>query len=194
LLTDEALVSEIQNGNEAAMELLVKRHYNLVYSYICRKLCDHHRANDLTQEVFIKMLKSIENLKLDEGKFVNWLLKIAVNTCRDYFKSSQFKHHTREYELQEEVSYNPNIVYLLERKEEIHKIKSALSELPEFQREAIILKFYHQKKFSEIAQITGCNESTAKSRVKQGLEKLKSLLKGSEISYERIQQRQTEKI
>lgn len=138
MLTDDTLVTEIQNGNAAAMELLVKRHYNIIFSYICRKIGERNKADDLTQEVFIKMMKSIENLKV---------------------------------------------------KEESLKIKEALSKIPDFQREVIILKFYHQKTYIEIAQITSCSESTVKSRARQGLSKLKEILKGSEIFDERLQWR-----
>jgi RNA polymerase sigma-70 factor (ECF subfamily) len=193
VLKDEELVKEIQGGNEAAMELLVKRHYNMIFSYIARKLGDRHKAADLTQETFIKMMKNITSLELQEGKFVNWLLKIAVNTCRDYFKSSQYKVSSKEYELVQDITYSPNIVYMLERKEDIKRIKIALAELPSFQSEAIILKFYHQKKYGEIAEITGCNESTAKSRVKQGLVKLKGILERGE-EYEAARYKEASKV
>lgn len=189
MLIDDTLVAEIQNGNAAAMELLVKRHYNIIFSYICRKIGERNKADDLTQEVFIKMMKSIENLKVKEGKFANWLLKIAVNTCRDYYKTKQYKYDSQECMLQEDVPETINIVHILEKKEESLKIKEALSKIPDFQREVIILKFYHQKTYNEIAQITSCSESTVKSRARQGLSKLKEILKGSEIFDERLQWR-----
>jgi RNA polymerase sigma-70 factor (ECF subfamily) len=176
MLSDDILVSEIKNGNEAALEVLVKRHYNDVFSYICRRTGDYHRAYDLTQEVFIKMMTSLLKTRIDEGKFTNWLLKIAVNTCRDYYRSSSFKQSERTCELFENSASTPGIISLLERKEEIKTLKDALKSLPEEQREAIILKYYHNKKFQEIAEITGSNESTAKSRVRQGLGKLSKLI------------------
>lgn len=176
MLSDEALLSEIAGGNEAALEVLVKRHYNAVFSYICRRSGDYHRAYDLTQETFIKMLGSLRKTRIGDGKFPNWLLKIAVNVCRDYFRSSGYKQSEKTAELAENTAVAPNVVSILERKEEIRALKDALASLPEEQREAVILKYYHDKKFLEIAEITGSNESTAKSRVRQGLIKLSKIL------------------
>ncbi len=176
VLSDDLLVSEVKNGNEAAVEVLVKRHYNSVFSYICRRIGDYHRAYDLTQEVFVKMLAALRKAKIKEGKFSNWLLKIAVNTCRDYFRSSCYKQLEKTSELMEGSAASPGVISLLERKEEVKALKEALDSLPGEQREAIILRYYHDRKFQEIAEITGSNESTAKSRVRQGLCKLAILL------------------
>ena len=92
--TDDELVEEILNGSKAAMDVLVRRHYKNIFSYVYRKTGNYHLAYDLTQEIFIKMMKSIKNYK-QQGKFSSWLLKIAVNHCRDYYKSSDFRKEAR---------------------------------------------------------------------------------------------------
>lgn len=190
LLSDERLASEIKNGNEAAVEILVNRHYDTVYSYISRKIGDHHRAYDLTQEVFIRMMNNIGNISLQEGKFANWLLKIAVNICRDYYRSSAYRQTVNTCQLEEEAEYGANIVSIMERKENIKLIKEALAKLPADQREAVILKYFHDRKFTEIAEITESNESTVKSRVRLGMSKLKEiLLKGDEDNGRSIKRR-----
>ncbi|MDQ0253560.1 DNA-directed RNA polymerase specialized sigma24 family protein [Evansella vedderi] len=84
---DEELIEEIKNGSQAAMEVLIKKQYKTIFAYVYRKVGDYHLAYDMTQEVFIKMMKSINEYK-GGGKFQHWLLKIAVNHCRDYFRSS----------------------------------------------------------------------------------------------------------
>lgn len=92
--TDENLIKEILKGNESAMEILVKRHYDFVHSYIYRTTKDYNIAYDITQDVFIKMMKNIDKYSIEGGKFKNWLLKIAVNTTKDYFKSSTYKQRS----------------------------------------------------------------------------------------------------
>ena len=99
--TDEKLIKEILKGNESAMEILVKRYYDLVHSYIYRITSDYNIAYDITQEVFIKMMKNIEKYNLENGKFQNWLLKIAVNTTKDYFKSKTYKQRVENSDIEE---------------------------------------------------------------------------------------------
>lgn len=96
--TDEELIKEIQSGNQYAMEILVKTHYKLLFSFIYRHIGDYHTSYDITQEVLIKLVKSIKFYK-DEGKFKNWLLRIAANSCNDYFRSSSFTKNKSSIEL-----------------------------------------------------------------------------------------------
>ncbi|MCT8138387.1 RNA polymerase sigma factor [Anaerobacillus sp. CMMVII] len=176
--TDEELIEEIKNGSQAAMEVLVKKHYKNIFAYIYRKLGDYHLAYDMTQEVFIKMMRYIYDYK-GEGKFPHWLLKIAVNHCRDYFRSSAYKQKGGENELLQHLKdEKQNVWDLLSKKIESEKVKLAVQQLPEYQKEAIVLKFFQNLKIKEIAEITDSKEATVKSRLKQGLEKLKKILKG----------------
>lgn len=172
LPTDQELIHEIKNGSQAAMEVLVQRHYKNIFAYIYRKVGDYHLAYDLTQETFVKMMKSINNYK-PYGKFSNWLLTIAVNQCRDYFRSSKFKQMDNEQEFQDWIpDEKENIAQLLSKKVESERVRTALQQLPDFQREAIILQYYHDLKIREIAKITHSKEATVKSRLRQGIQKL----------------------
>lgn len=176
--SDEELIDEIKAGSHSAMEVLVARHYKNIFAYVYRKIGDYHTAYDLTQEIFIKMMKSIDRYHAN-GKFTNWLLTIAVNHCRDYFRNSHFQNSKNEQQLDYPIlDENGNIWDLFSKKIEHKRVKEALEKLPDFQKEAIILKFYHGLKIKEIAVITNSKESTVKSRLKQGMEKLKISLKG----------------
>lgn len=176
--TDEDLIEEIKNGSQAAMEVLVKKHYKNIFAYVYRKLVDYHLAYDLTQEVFIKMMKSIATYKA-KGKFEHWLLTITVNHCRDYFRSSTYKHKNKEQEIVHDIKDgSKNVWDLLSKKIDSEKVKEALQTLPDYQKEAIILRFYHDLKIKEIADITKSKEATVKSRLRQGVGKLKELLQG----------------
>lgn len=177
--TDENLIKEILKGNESAMEILVKRYYDLVHSYIYRTTNDYNIAYDITQDVFIKMMKSIDKYNLEDGKFKNWLLKIAVNTTKDYFKSKTYKQRIENYDIENhEIEDKSNVIDIISKKEESIKIKEAVEKLPNLQREAIFLKYYNDLKIKEISKITGDNENTIKSRLFNGVKNLKKLLGG----------------
>lgn len=177
--TDENLIKEILKGNESAMEILVKRHYDLVHSYIYRTTTDYNIAYDITQEVFIKMMKKLNTFNLEDGKFQSWLLKIAVNTTKDYFKSKTFKQRKENYDIEEhQIDDKSNVIEIISKKEEAIKIKEAVGKLPNLQREAILLKYYNDLKIKEISDITGDNENTIKSRLFNGIKNLKKLLGG----------------
>lgn len=178
LPTDQELIVEIKNGSQAAMEVLVKRYYKNIFAYIYRKVGDYHLSYDLTQEVFIKMMKSIDTYKA-QGKFENWLLTIAVNHCRDYFRSSKYKHKNEETDLKYWIDdEKANVTDLLSQKVESEQVRMALQKLPEYQRETIVLRYYHDLKIKEIALITNSKEATVKSRLRQGIKKLKVFFKG----------------
>lgn len=184
--SDNELVEEIKNGNHSAMEVLINRHYKPVFAYVYRKIGDYHLAYDLTQEIFIKVVKSIHTFK-PEGTFQNWLLTIAVNHCRDYFRNRSFQDSKQVQHFKYPIEDDKSSVWdLFNRKSEHKRVTEALQSLPDFQREAIILKFYHGLKIKEIAAITNSNESTVKSRLKQGIEKLRLKLKGGN-QYEKKQ-------
>lgn len=179
--TDDELVEEILSGSQAAMEVLVKRYYKNIFSYIYRDLGDYHTAYDVTQEVFIKMIKFINTYR-EKGRFKNWLYKIAVNTCLDYYRSRSYKCQKNQVELDTKVSDDKNNVWdMFSRNTEREKIKNAIMELPYYQRDALILKYYHDMKIRDIAKVTGSSQATVKSRLRQGLEKLKRILEGGEL-------------
>lgn len=177
--TDEKLIKEILKGNESAMEILVKRHYDLVHSYIYRTTDDYNTSYDITQEVFIKMMKNIDKYNLENGKFKNWVLKIAVNTTKDYFKSKTYKQRSENCDIEnQQIEDKSNVIDIISKKEEAVKIKEAVENLPKLQRDAIFLKYYNDLKIKEISTITGDNENTVKSRLYNGIKNLKKLLGG----------------
>lgn len=189
--TDEKLIKEILKGNESAMEILVKRHYDLVYSYIYRTTSDYNIAFDIAQDVFIKMMKNIDKYNLENGKFKSWLLKIAVNTTKDYFKSKTYKQRIENYDIENhQIQDSSNVIDIISKKEEAIKIREAVENLPSLQREAIFLKYYNDLKIKEISNITGDNENTIKSRLFNGIKNLKKLLGGG-IFEEESQHAQT---
>ena len=191
--TDEKLIKELLKGNESAMEILVKRYYDLVHSFIYRNTSDYNIAYDITQDVFIKMMKNIDKYQIENGKFKSWLLKIAVNTTKDYFRTNIYKQRTQSYDISnQEIEDRTNVVDILSKKEEAIKIKEAIENLPKLQKEAVILKYYNDLKIKEISYITGENENTIKSRLFNGVKNLKRLLGGDNYEKNTIKNKQHE--
>lgn len=177
---DQLLIKEIFNGSQAAMEVLTRKYYKQIYAFVYRKVGDKEMAYDLTQEIFIKMIQRIHSFS-NKGSFKSWLYSIAVNHCRDYWRSAEYKQTSKQIELPETIeSKQKSVPYIFERKETREQVKIAINSLPEYQREALILKYFHHMKTKEIADVTNASESTVKSRLKQGLGKVAALLKGGD--------------
>ncbi|MDQ0115771.1 RNA polymerase sigma-70 factor (ECF subfamily) [Paenibacillus harenae] len=184
--TDEQLIEEIQGGSQAAMEVLVRRYYKQIYAYMYRKTSSSHTAYDLTQDVFVKMVNGIPAYS-SKGSFSGWLFTISVNRCRDYYRSAAYRQasNSTAYDEQHDSKQEESVAYIFEKKETRQRLKQAIGTLPDIQSEAILLKYYHDLKIREIADITGANESTVKARLKQGVDKLKKLLRRED--YEQTQ-------
>ena len=168
------LIRQIQNGNRSALDELIELHYNEIYHFLCRKLPTFTDAQDVTQTVFIKLISNIYYYN-EKGKFKNYLFRLAINAANDFY---------RRYSVNEDIDELPELLSqaaspeeMLENEELNRIVKNALYTLPDYQRDVIILRFYHDFSFKDIAKITGANVSTAKSRYKQGISKLKDLLK-----------------
>ena len=173
-IEDYILIRRIQNGDPEAFETLVRKHYQNIYQF-CVRRCngDTALAADLTQDTFLKLIEHIQQYRLT-GKFINFLLTIAVNTCNNHFKKKS--PDIVDMDTLSAVPSNLNISEEVLRQENTKIIQQAIDRLPDMQKEVVILRFYHDRKLKEIAAITGVSLPTAKSRLKQGLDKLKRYL------------------
>ena len=173
-IEDYILIRRIQNGDPEAFETLVRKYYQNIYQF-CVRRCngDTALAADLTQDTFLKLIEHIQQYRLT-GKFINFLLTIAVNTCNNHFKKKS--PDIVDMDTLSAVPSNLNISEEVLRQEGAKIIQQAIDRLPDMQKEVVILRFYHDRKLKEIAAITGVSLPTAKSRLKQGLDKLKRYL------------------
>lgn len=180
---DEELIGEVRLGNQSALEVLIKRYYKMVFAFTFRYVGDYHAAYDLTQETFLKLVRSIHKLQ-QEDSFKPWLLRITLNTCRDYLRSRSYKERQQSAEYREELigsGTGGQVVQLEDRQADRAEITDAMMELPAYQREAILMRFYHDMKIKDIAGLTAVSEPTVKSRLKQGLAKLRKRLERNEV-------------
>lgn len=173
-MVDKRLIKQIQQGNSESFDTIIRKYYSDIYSYCFRKTANSSIAADLTQEVFLKLAKYIHNY-IHKGKFRNYLFIIAKNTCNDYYK----KNGTiiENIDLLEVPDNDSNFT----RIEQSDIIMKALGSLPVIQKDVIILRFYHDMKLKQISEITDSSLATTKSRLKQGLDKLKKILDKDDV-------------
>ena len=182
---DAVLMQSVQNGSEEALTCLIERHYHAIYAYFYKNTGQYHRSLDLTQEVFMKAAAAIGRYR-PSASFQSWLFKIASNHLKNYYRS--LSRRPREQELSEGTAEafvreraDPSAESAAEESavEQKSDLASALAKLPAAQKEAVLLRFYHDFSVKEIAKITHAPQTTVKARIRYGLAKLKKELGGS---------------
>lgn len=168
------LIKKIQAGDTESFDVLVRKYYGGIYGFCYRRLNgDADTAADITQEVFLKLLENIHAVRM-LGKFQNYLLTIAANTCNNYFKKA--KPVYTDLSAFDITDGADSALEKMIQKEDKIEVCRVLHTLPDYQKEVIILRFYHDLKIREIAKITKSNIPTVKSRLRQGLEKMRRCL------------------
>ena len=178
-MREKDIIRNLKNGEHEYISYIVSEYYDEIYRYLCRKLGNETEAEDVTQEVFTKFFANIHSYQ-ERGKLKHYLLKMATNASNDVFRKSKPVISFEEAGELQDGSLSP--LELSEQKEEAARIKKALQELSVLQREVIILRFYHELPFWDIARITDSNLSTVKTRYRRGMAQLKKIL---EVDYER---------
>lgn len=173
---DYELVQESLKGNQNAFAELLSRYKNLVYSVVLRMVNDSEEANDLAQEVFIKVYKNLDKYQ-PEYKFSTWLIRITTNHVIDYRRKRKQDTINIDDMVAEPPDHDtPESEYL--KKEKTKGIQGALNSLPDMYKIPIIL--YHQQglSYQEIADIIGEPLSKVKNRIFRGRKMLKEILTG----------------
>ena len=163
---DRKIVERVLKGDTEAFNLLILQWERPIYNFIYRLIGDREEAMDLCQESFMKAYRELATLK-DRDRFSAWLYRIAHNTCYSRLRKDIGKTFV---ELQPDTSSHRSSI------EVGLAVEKALQQLPEEQREAVVLKIYHELKFEEIAEVQGAPVSTVKSRLYMAFEKLRSIL------------------
>lgn len=175
--TDNQLVARTLGGDVAAFNDLVVRWEPSLYRFVVRYLGDAEEARDVCQEAFMRAYTNLDRFR-GQAKFSSWLYQIALNQCRTRFRRKKTRPTVSldEDEQQSHLQLVPAAGDAPEtaaiKSQHATTLQAALSDLPEEQRTAIILKEYHGLKFREIAEILETPESTIKSRLYHGLESL----------------------
>lgn len=167
-MTDKELMQKVHNRDSDALNTLIDRYYHDIYRFCLYLTGQESDSYDLTQEVFLRFIKYMGAYRHRNLK--GYLLMIARNLCRDYF------YHRRGTACLEDTAWLGTEDRQLSRLEDSMLLKWALQSLPEKQREIVVMRIYEELPFHEIARITGCNLSTAKSRFRLGIKALRKLL------------------
>ncbi len=185
--TDQELVKAYAQGNAQAIEELISRYKDRVFSSIYYLVKDKYLAEDMFQEVFIKIIDTIRGGRYtDEGKFLPWALRIAHNMCVDHFRKVKRSPQIKTSEGNDifevlnfrEESAETNIMQLQSQ----DTIRKMIDLLPEEQKEVIILRHYADLSFKEIADLTKTSINTALGRMRYGLINLRRLALEKQIA------------
>jgi RNA polymerase sigma-70 factor (ECF subfamily) len=176
--TDEALALRLADGDTVAGELLVRRFHEPLMRYLHRLARSEHQAEELHQQTWLSVLDHIK--KFDPGStsggFKAWLFRIATNKANDHWRGrGREKSATEGLKLVTEDEV-PAADDRLESTEEQSKLKKAIAQLPEGQRQVLMLRYYSNLKFVEIAEIVGCPLNTALGRMHKAVIKLRQLM------------------
>jgi RNA polymerase sigma-70 factor (ECF subfamily) len=174
--SDEELVEACQSGEASAFDVLVARWEDRIRGAAYRFLGSDEEARDVAQEAFLKAYQAIGTFK-KEARFSSWLYQIATNLCRDRLRRRKTRATVSLEALEESgpvmVETRPGAHERLLERDLARAVRRAVSELPEEQREVVILKEYQDLTFLEIAQALGVPVSTVKTRLYRGLGQLR---------------------
>jgi RNA polymerase sigma-70 factor (ECF subfamily) len=186
--SDETLMVRYQRGDRDAFTLLVRRHHRPLYNFVLRQLRHQTLAEEITQEVFLRVVQSANEYK-HEARFCTWAYAIARNLCVDQLRKAQHRRHPSldqplgpgdDARALADVVADPKPLGNAELSAASSQMRAtliqAIETLPDDQREVYLLREVANLSFKEIAEVTSVPENTAKSRMRYALERLRSTL------------------
>ena len=186
-LTDNQLVKSFQDGSNTSLEALVTRHKDKIFTSINILVKDKYLAEDLFQDVFIKIIDTLRNGRYnEEGKFLPWAMRIAHNLCVDHFrkvKRTPVITTSDDHDIFEVINVvEAGADKLIMRGQSHTQVRDILDMLPEDQREVIIFRHYADLSFKEIAKMTNCSINTALGRMRYGLLNMRKIIAEKRIA------------
>ena len=183
---DAQLVERCLNGDESAWEDLVKAHTRRVYAICYRFTSKESEAQDLTQEVFLRVFKSVKSFRAGEGSFAVWLTRLTRNLLIDNYRRTKMERVTDSIEDQLAVMENRTARdgrtdAILAGREASEVLQGALAKLSPELRETVILRDLEEMEYREVAQILGVPEGTVKSRLNRGRSELARILRKQKV-------------
>ena len=173
-ISDEELARRAVS-DAAVFEQLVERHQQLVFRVVFQFLNDHHHAQDVSQDCFVRAFHKLKMFDSDKGKFRTWLLTIARNLARNAIRKNAITPFNTG-DTSPEIAVNASPVSQLQRRETFHELDQALAELAEPFRSTFILAEIEELPVAEVAAIEGVAAGTVKSRLSRAREQLRATL------------------
>ncbi len=186
LIQDAELVSNYINGNENALSILIKRHKQKIYSFIYSKVYDRDITEDVFQDTFIKVIRNLKRGKYnEEGKFLPWVMRIAHNLVIDHFrKNSRMPKfaNTGEFSIFSVLSDSSLNAEKTMIKDQVESdVRRIIEELPEDQKQVLVMRMYQDMSFKEISERTGVSINTALGRMRYALINMRKVIEQNNI-------------
>ncbi len=187
-LNDQELILCYLNGDERAFEELLNRHQQKIYTSIYLFVKDQELANDIFQEVFIKIIDTLRKGRYNhEGKFSQWAMRIAYNMCVDYFRRDKRRpvfsgQINDDFDIFDVVAIREDSPEENMMKSQTHtRIRQLVDSLPAEQREVVILRHYADMSFKEISSLTRVSINTSLGRMRYALINMRRMLDDGEV-------------
>ncbi|MBN2614062.1 MAG: sigma-70 family RNA polymerase sigma factor [Bacteroidales bacterium] len=184
---EQKLIREYLDGNPAGLQKLIEIHQNRLYSYIFVMVKDRALADDIFQDTFVKVIHTLKSGSYsDEGKFIQWVMRIAHNLAIDHFRKQKKLNYAEPKNDQHDLMNNlkiadPSIEEALVTQQIHEDVKGLINYLPEEQKEVLYLRCYAGLSFKEIAEQTEVSINTALGRMRYALINLRKLIKTNNI-------------
>lgn len=181
-MTDETLIRRAQAGDSTAVVTLYERYKQRIYHYLYYRLGETHLAEDLTTEVFIRVIRGLPRLRESSPSLQAWIFQIARNLATDQLRKQRGRMHTR---LDEQlVDPGPTPDYVAELSMTFNQLHDALQQLTDDQREVILLRFINGLSTEQVVQVMNKSESAIKNLQIRGLRSLNRILSRHQVVYE----------
>lgn len=186
LTEDAVLVSNYINGDESALSVLITRHKQRIYSFIYSKVFDRDVTEDVFQDTFIKVIRTLKRGKYnEEGKFLPWVMRIAHNLVIDHFRrNSRMPKFSNAgdfsiFSVLSDSSLNAEKTIIKDQVES--DVRRIIEELPEDQKQVLLMRMYQDMSFKEISERTGVSINTALGRMRYALINLRKVIEEHNI-------------
>ncbi len=186
--SDKELISSYLNGNQISLEKIIHRHQNRVFAYILMVVKDKQLADDIFQDTFIKVINTVRSgAYKEEGKFIQWVMRIAHNLIIDHFRKSKRipvieNSQNDDYNIFDTLDVNDASIEDKMIKEQIHKdVKKLIEYLPDEQREVLYMRHFAEMSFKDIAETTNVSINTALGRMRYALINLRKIIEENNV-------------
>lgn len=181
LITDAVLVSNYIKGDENALSVLITRHKQKIYSFIYSKVFDRDVTEDVFQDTFIKVIRTLKLGKYnEEGKFLPWVMRIAHNLVIDHFRKNNRMpkfDNSSDFDIFSVISDSSlNAEKVIIKNQVENDVKRLIEELPEDQKQVLVMRMYNDMSFKEISENTGVSINTALGRMRYALINLRKVI------------------
>jgi RNA polymerase sigma factor (sigma-70 family) len=183
--SDAELIHAYTHGQEYALEVLINRYKDKVYTSVYMLVKDKYLAEDIFQDAFLKMIKTIkEGRYAEQGKFLPWAVRVAHNLCMDHFRRTKQQIPVTLPDGQD-ISYlfgaSDEVSDQIEKRQVHDSVRKLVEELPEEQREVVVLRIYADLSFKDISELTGVSINTALGRMRYALINLRKLITDKQL-------------